>query len=392
MSQWNEDKLTYEKMVDEYYANHSDMPPSVKAIYGVSSTNNFSNQYSAMLYNNLDMRSELFRALPKKTYLAEGDTTRSVRSLGGSVAYLTDLTDTFPACVEDVIDEIGPILPAPLVAARDESFQAYQRSLYNTRNNPAPTWEEKRQMAMDELINQFETDAHYDGTNAAAAPNVRIESIDRICTDTVEHGAAFWNESARSHRWAIAATGADVNAIYEANVNLPATAANREFDPEYLDDVLKDCKRYTRVEDRARFAIFTKGDTVEEIKKYFGDKEWARGIANVAYNLGEGLTTNTGDTPGFNVAGYSGGGLTNVPIITDDSCHYESGGVGNIYVLNLNNIEFRAALLPTWLETDMGKDMLLRGLAQRKGVAIMHGQIIAPRFNVHGAVKYLKAA
>ena len=405
--------LSYEKMLDLCYAPNAnpvsvcmgawnqrarlERKPAIKTFYGYdnSSSNNFSNQYSAKLYDWLNQRSELYRLFRKTTYQKEGDSFRTLSALGnggsGNAAYVTDENDTFPNGYEDTVFEVDAIDFGILAVSREETLKHGLRAGIHTRNNPAPTWKEIRDIAMNEWIAKIDAELGSDGDTAYDAGS--FESLDRHITDSVEaDGSSFWSSTDDSHRYSKSALGADAATYLESHINLPSTASNRNYDPEYLDDVLSDMFLYTPVESRNKVVIVTKGDAINEMKKYGSSKEWQQTIQRRKYSVNGGLETYDGDNQGFNVATYTGGGFSDIPIIRADNVHAESSGVGNIYCINTDFMELRMILPPVWLETSFDKDMVLRGLAQREGVAIGAGQLICTNYLVQGAVKYLSAA
>lgn len=361
--------------------------------YDLSSSNFFHPTYSKALTVWLEKKMNTAKALAKETFQAEKDSIKCLQARGnsgaGSFAYLADETDTFGTAYESAIYNIENIpLAFPHVPV-EETLGHAVKSDYKPPQDRAMSWAEKSADAMDEFWEGVNAELWADGDTVFTSES--IESIDRIITDSTEaDGSVFWSSTDDSHRWAITDTGADADATLEAQLELPATAAVREFDPSQLDDIINDCKRYSKGKN---FMLVTTGQSINELAKYYGAKEfYGNNTVKVSYSVNEGIKSRTGDDVGFDVASYSGSGVAKIPIIEDEGVHAESGGIGNWYLIDRDAVKLRIALAPAWYETNLGDHMLFQRLARRFAVALGSMQLVCNNFRANGAVKYLTSS
>jgi len=369
-----------------------DFQPWKKAFegYDMSSSGFFHPVYSKALNVWLEKKMNTVKALAKETFQAEGNSIKALKARGnsgaGSYSHLADETDTFGDAYESSIFNIESLpLSFPHVPVEETLGHAVEDDIRDEAHK-AMTWAEKSADAMDEFWEGLNAELHSDGDTAFVAGTV--ESLDRIITDSVEaDGSVFWSATGDSHRWGKSTTGADEDGALEAQLDLPDTAVLREFDPSMLDDIIADAKRYSK---KKNYMLVTNAASINELAKYYGGKEfYGSNVVSVTYTVNEGIKTRQGDDVGFDVASYSGSGVSKIPIIEDEGVHAETGGIGNWYLIDRDEVKLRIAMAPAWYETNLGEHMLFQRLARRFAVALGCVQLTCKNFRANGAVKYL---
>ena len=113
-----------------------------------------------------------------------------------------------------------------------------------------------------------------------------------------------------------------------------------------------------------------------------------------------GVSTRKGVEAGFTVGGLISNGLSipvfgcdHVPgeVSTNVSATVTSSNIGNIYLLDLDEVELRIAVPVTYLETPPSS-MLDIDYFQSRHIFLWAGQVIPHNIRALGAVKYLKAS
>jgi hypothetical protein len=148
--------------------------------------------------------------------------------------------------------------------------------------------------------------------------------------------------------------------------------------------MIADCKKYS---ESKRFILLTDEVQLNTIEALDGVKQRYPSGGPWKIDTVNGVQTRKGLQIGFSVSSYVGAGIE-VPIFTSKDIHAEAGGNGNIYLLDLDHIEVRVALPTVYMSTENSHFLLLDSF-NYKYMYLTVAQLIADKYNCHGAVKYL---
>lgn len=378
---------------------------------GTFYTSNFDPVYSAKVHAWTERASEVWKLLPKTTYLREGDSMKyyadDLAGMAGLIAgeapftvitqesapTVATLTEMFPAIVVDpwTTDFIGRVI------------STYQNS---PKINPAwvkQTHVENLPNQIDKMLTKTIDTVANNGTTTVAD----FESIDRIIScDTEADGTycgatdpdLFWgNTSAKIDR------DADTGNIFGGGggstgpgISLPGSAAARVLSLDYIDDVIAEVVPYSK---NNRYIAITGGKTMNELQKLIDPKQRfleSRMDVKITRN---GVSTRPGVQGGFSVASMITNGIQ-IPFFptrhaanetaANRSATVTDADIGNIWFVDLDAIEFRMAFPLTYLETPL-KDMLSMNTITTRHMFLLGGQLISTNFRAMAAVKYLKS-
>lgn len=341
-------------------------------------TSFFNPIYGKAVINWLNHEADIWKLLPKTTYQQKGDSLRVVTAdastFHGQNETATALGDT------DVPDltEVNFTDPAIMYSHWDASLLAQIKSTYQDSPNQNVAEYLKGYFAKkhpSDLNGQLMQEA---GTLARLGGNFDnfIESIDRVCSDGAEE-ALLDAGDCDIYTFDRSANEA------EAYVDLNAGSL-RNISLGLLDDMIADCKKYS---ESKRFIMLTDEAQLNSIEALEGVKQRYSDASKWKVDSVNGVQTRKGLDIGFSVSSYVGAGIE-VPIFTSKDVHAESGGNGNIYLLDLDHIEIRVALPTVYMSTENSHFLVLDSF-NYKYMFLTVAQLCADKFNCHGAIKYL---
>jgi hypothetical protein len=337
-------------------------------------TYDFIGRYSLEIEAWTQRASELYKLLPKTTFMAEGDSFKyyatDLDGLTGYAAAGTPFT-TGSAEAEPTLAEFNQFRPAYLFDPWETSLMSRTESTWKI--DPSTTPEKIKAYHAELLPNQI--DKMLETTVDTPASN-NMESIDRIITSYADTGDIFGAGSGNG-------------------ISLPTTGAARYLDLGMIDDVIAAIAPFSK---RKNYIGFTGPQTVNEIQKLIDPKQ--RYFGNpMEYQLTmNGVKTRQGEKAGFTIGAIVSNGIT-IPMFTSIHCPNESSAnrsatvtdanIGNIYFIDMDKIEMRMAIPITYMESQPS-DMMAMDLLKTRHWFMMAGQLVSKDFKPHGAVKYLK--
>jgi hypothetical protein len=416
----------YSKMLPDPQVNSiSALMKATTPLTYSASTTWFDPVYLGRIYLEALTRStKAFRALRKTTYQQEGDSLQyiSTDSHEGLGAIL-ESGALYSAYTNPALADIDSIYPAIVKYDWVNTEVAAQLSQIQ-RSRSTPTLEQLREYAskkfwdaVDMMLAGVYVDfaAGGNGTNqggygvdapATNGANVAlIESICRMITDGTESadgdvhvsagtdGDFFWNSTgvagtARFDR----STGAGA-----ATLRCPTVAATEEAYNigDELDDLMAKCLVYAEepynymamMSPKAYNKVKAENDPKELITDYSGAVQSVNGISSTPGVAGGKIQLSALRLSDITVP------IVTVPYLMGTASsswlwkntNYTTGGVGDIYLINQDNMEFRT-LIPLTYRSIPAEDSL-----QTKHTLFMAGQLIAKNFKSHGALKYIAA-
>lgn len=346
--------------------------------YLTSKSNWFNPIYGKIAVNWLNMEADIWRLLPKTTYQAKGG---SVRVMTADAVNFHGQLETATALGETDIPTLAEVDftdPAVMYNNWDASLLAQLK--HGWEDTPGTTFQQfaKDYFTMLHPKNLNEKLCYDTNTLARGGGNFDnyIESIDRVCSDAAEealldagdcdiHGFDRSNNEAEAYN--------DINGGTLRNLTL-----------DLIDDMVAAVKPFSETR---RFILLTdenqlnKIESLEEVKRRYADTDkWKIDTVN-------GVQTRRGEIAGFAISEYIASGIP-IPIFTSQHVHAESGGNGNIYLLDLDHIEVRVALPTVFISTDQSHFPLLNKFFFDY-MFVTVAQLIADKYACHGAIKYL---
>ena len=341
-------------------------------------TSYFNPIYGAIAFNWLNLEADIVKLLPKDTFQSKGDSFRAITAnatnFWGQLETAASLGDTdIPDLTEITVDK-----PAVMYSHWDSSFIAQMQS----------TWQDSPRKNAELFLKDYFTKDHPSkinaqlmletGTLAAQGGNFDnfCESVDRVTSDSAEEALLDAGDCDIQ--------GLDRSAGEGEAYNDINGGALRDLDLGLMDDMLADCKLYS---DNKRFIFLTDEAQLNTVEALEGAKHRIGDEVPWKIDTQNGVNTRKGVRAGFSVSSYIGAGLE-VPIFTSKDVHYESGGSGNIYLLDLDEISFRVALPTVYLDTN-NAHFLLHDMFKYTYMFLTVAQLVATKFACHGAIKYL---
>lgn len=370
----------------------------------------FDSKYSAVVQAYTARASEVYKLLPKTTYLQEGDSMKyyetdltSLTGLGQSGAPFTTSVESGPT-----IATLTNLYPAVLTDAWETEFRSRLQSQWQNAPNTNPAWlkmyhTEFLPNQIDNMLTQTIDTVANDGSS-----NLDLESIDRIISSSVESSATYCSAAADGDLfWGNTSAKIDRDADTDntfgggggtdaAGISLPGSAAARVLSLDYIDDVVAAILPYSKSK---RYICITGNKTINEWQKLIDPKQRFLD-ASMDVQIGmNGVSTRPGTRAGFSVASYLTNGIQ-VPVFGTQHAANETAGnrsatvtdadIGNIYFVDLDHIEMRMAFPITYMEGKLADMMNINALKVRH-MFILSGQLMASNYRAHGAVKYLKS-
>lgn len=357
-------------------------------IWTSDEANAFQPLYTATLNNSIELRNTIVNLLPKTTYMEKGDSIRLISAKetggGGQISIVAEGTDTFGTSDEPTISVIDNVPLSILANPFDETLNsALKTDWQSPTKRAALTWDEKIAHHMDAFIDGLDQKLCSNGDTAFVTGD--CESLDRIITNTTEvDSGTFWNVSTDGDRWGLSATnpGGDWR---DAQIDLPATAVIRSLTLDMIDDVVADMVKYGKSDNRNIIAL-TRPKQHTRLNNLIEPKVTIPNPVRVTTGL-NGVQTVPGHEYGFEVSSYISNGIK-IPIFDSWSVHYETGGYGNVYLINTSTTSLRMAMPPSTFMTTIDQ-MALLNKSRRQGMHLFAGQLFCDSFPSNGAVKYV---
>jgi len=386
--------------------------------YDFGSTDYFNPVYSMKVSLEALCRSTvLYRVLPKTTYMDKGDSLHYIKTdVDMKENYLGDETAMFGATTAiPTVEDINHLWPAVFhlgfqdtrIAREMSKFQAEPKTdlaflldYCNTRYADRID----RQLAGVQL----NTTVHGVDTPATST-NATIECIDRMISNGTESGVAtshcdlatdgdiYWNAT----NTGAAAIDRDVDTWADAQIGLPTAAGTEEAYNilDELDDLMATALTYAPTGERNYIGLCSP-KAMNKIQDEIDPKQRFLEFPMDVYQTIEGVSTRPGAMGGkfscsalaicgvkvpFFQSPYLGGVVPGAWVW--ENSQYTTGGVGNIYLVNMDNIEIRHLIPITYTETPNYADWILG--SRHSFFSAM--QLLCRNFSCHAALKYIAA-
>jgi hypothetical protein len=371
----------------------------------------FEPKFSAVVQAYVERASEVFKLLPKTTWLAEGDSWKyyetDLDSLQGlahaSTPFATGTAESAPTIIS--LEELEP---AYLVDPWETSLMSRTRATWQAdpKLNPAFIKKYHTELLPNQLDNQLTQTV--DTVSNDGSSNLNMESIDRILSTYAESGVAthvshatdgdlHWGDSTANGKIDRSADTDDTFGCGAGDgISLPAAAAARVLSLDYIDDVLAESIPFSR---RKRYIGLLGPKTLNEMNKLVDPKQRFLDAPMDVQITMNGVSTRRGTEAGFSVASFISNGLQ-IPMFTSRHVANETAAnrsatvadadIGNIYFIDMDEIELRVAIPVTYLETPPAA-MLTGDTMMTRHWYMYAAQLIGNNFRAHAAVKYLKS-
>jgi hypothetical protein len=135
-------------------------------------------------------------------------------------------------------------------------------------------------------------------------------------------------------------------AATNADAHLDISTTPRSFDLDTFDDLLAELSDYDPSDPFGLTTpkILNRWERTMEAKQQFMGK-------NKVVIKRDGVQTRVGETGGFQIATYAGGGVQDFPIFTDSDVDTPNSSLGNVYVIDNDDAELRMAMPESYFET-----------------------------------------
>lgn len=392
--------------------------------YDFGSTDYFDPAYSAKITLEALVRgTDIYKLLPKTTYITEGDSIQYIKAEdSGLRAFLGDETAMFGA--DTYIPDITPldrIWPAVFASMWEDTRVATELAKVPGRSSKVDL-----QTILDYKMGHYlnAIDMQLAGTylsttvhgvdTPATSTMATIESIDRMISNGTESGATnhvsaatdgniFWGKTnIQGTDTTQFERAADAAPWSNAQVKLPAAAGTEQAYNilDELDDLMAVAKQYAPSDQRNYIGLCS-DKALNKIQSELDPKSRIAldGSMSVTQTL-NGVSTRPGVEGGkVSVSGLNITGVK-VPFFTSPhfsgtatstwlwkNSKYATGGVGNIYLINLDNIEIRH-LIPIVHEVYPNFGDWILG---NRHVIFSGMQLLCRTFASHAALKYIAA-
>lgn len=220
---------------------------------------------------------------------------------------------------------------------------------------------------------------------------------DTTYVSAVTDGDIYWN--ATNTGAAVIDRSEAAYAWSDAQIKLPGSAAEKAYNIlDELDDLMATALNYAPTAERNYIGLCSP-KALNKVQDELDPKQrYLEGKMDVTQTI-EGVSTRPGVQGGkISVAGLTICGVK-VPFFTSpylsgvptswvwENSQLTTGGVGNIYLVNTDNIEIRHLIPITYIETPNYADWIL---GSRHSI-FSAMQLICRNFSCHAALKYIKA-
>lgn len=341
-------------------------------------TNWFNPIYGQNVMDWLNHEADLFKLLRKETYLDKGDSQRVVTAaptnFWGQLETAAALGDTdIPTLLEMNYTD-----PAVLYSHWESSMIGQMKT----------TWQDSPKQNAAAYLKEYMFKQHASDINARLMTETGtlaklggsfdnfIESVDRVCSDSAEEALLDAGDCDIHGLDRSAGEGEAYNDINGGTL--------RNLDLGLLDDMVADIKLYSESKEFIFITDESQLNTIQALEgvklRYGAADQWKIDSIN-------GVNTRKGLKIGYAVSSYVAAGIE-IPIFTTKDCHAEAGGSGNIYCLDVNHIAIRMALPTVYMDTE-NQHFLLLDSFNYKYILLTVAQLVADKYNCHGAIKYL---
>jgi len=376
-----------------------DAPASPYSVY-------FEPVFSATVHMYTERWSEVLKLLPKTTFLAEGDSMKYWETdLAGLTGVTTTSTPFASGSAESAptIASIEEVEPAYVVDPWETSLMSRTRATWQIDPKLNPQWikryhTENLPNQLDKMLTQTID------TPSSNATSYNIESLDRIISRSSEASTTYCSAATDPDLWwntsaAKIDRSTDTDDTFGggagAGVDI-GSGSERVLTLDMIDDALAEAVPYSR---RRRYIAITGPKTLNEMQKLIDPKQRYLDVEmDVQYTM-NGVQTREGRDTGFSVAAYISNGIK-IPFFTSRHVANEtsdnrsatvgtSNSIGNIYLVDLDNIELRVAIPITYLETPPHA-MLTGDVMKTRHMFLYSAQLFGKIYRAHASVKYLK--
>jgi len=420
--------ITFDDFLERFYkaiGPDAERDPEIQSLlktddrYDFGSTDYFNPVYSAKVsLEALTRNTVLYKVLPKTSYFDKGDSLHYISSDPTVLEeYLGDEGTMFSSDTNiPTIADIDHVWPAVYHVGFEDTRIAREMSKFQAE--PKTDLDFLREYFMtfyangiDEQLAGVQLSSTVHGVDTpATSTNATIECIDRMISNSTESGATnhvslatdgdiFWQkqnltgtETAVIDRSAV--TWAD------AQIKLPTTAGTEESYNilDELDDLMATALVYAPTAERNYIGLCSP-KALNKIQDELDPKQRFLEFPMDVYQTLEGVSTRPGALGGkFSVAALAICGVK-VPFFTSpylsgvstswvwENSVYTTGGVGNIYLVNMDNIEIRHLIPITYAEFPNYSDWIL---GNRHSI-FSAMQLLCRNFACHAALKYIAA-
>lgn len=421
-------EIKFEDFLARYYnaiGPNAKQDPEVQALlkaddrYDYASTDFFNPVYSSKItLEALTRSTSIYRVLPKTTYMQEGDSMHYIGAEPSTLeAFLGNETAMFAAdTAMPAISDIDHVWPSVYMIGWEDTRVANEMAKFQAPPVTGPEFLKKYFAdfywnKVDQQLAGVYLSATVHGVDTpATSTNATIECIDRMISNQTESGVTnhvsavtdgdiFWGPTN--------ITGTDT-AVWDrsavttadAQITLPSTPGTEEAYNilDELDDLMATAKAYAPTAERNYIGMCS-DKALNKIQDELDPKQrYLEGQMEYTQTLG-GVSTRPGALGGkFSAAGLTICGVK-VPFFTSpyfsgqaspwvwENAKYTTGGVGNIYLINMDNIEIRHLIPFTEIDYPNYGDWVLGD----RHVLVSAMQLLCKNFASHAALKYIKA-
>lgn len=375
--------------------------------YGSAWNAKFNMKIHMWVVDRVDTLQRLFK---KTTYQAEGDAVKYVETdIDGMQGIWTSGTPFTSGSVESARTpaDLENVYPAFLVDPWEDNWVSGIIASYKDEPKYDPAKNMKDHIEYFPFQIEKKLNQQIDTVNNDGSTYRYCESIDRLISSYAEAHTDYVNDAADpdlhyNNSTALVDRSGDSDDTFGGGAgdgiilgDGGATGA-RILDPGYIDDAMKGCKKYSKGKN---YVLYMGESTLDELQYFYGDKErFIDGPMSIEYTV-NGVKTRAGRDIGEQIASFRSRNVK-MPIFTSDYAPGEQSNnisatvvnqdIGNIYLIDLDEIELRYALPTTHIATNDGAMLQPDNLTHRHMLATAF-QLIATNPRAHGAVKYLKA-
>jgi hypothetical protein len=419
-------EISFDEYIERYYRSigkEAERDPEIQELmktddrYDFGSADYFNPVYSAKISLEALVRSTvLYKILPKTTYMQNGD---SLHYISTDATYLeTWLGEEGALFNKDTaiptISDIDHIYPSVFMIGFEDTRVGREMSKFQAAPKTDLDFllEFFNRRYADKIDQQLagveqSTTVHGVDTPATRYSKAQIESIDRMISNGTESGASthvsastdgdiYWNDAGSGSAAITRATATWA----DAQIKLPGTAGTEDAYNilDELDDLMAIALVHAPTSERNYIGVCSP-KALNKIQDELDPKQRFLEFPMDVTQTISGVSTRPGAVGGkFSVAALAICGVQ-VPFFTSpylmgqaspwvwENTVYGTGGVGNIYLINTDNIEIRHLIPITYAETPNYGDWILGS----RHAIFSAMQLLCRNFSCHAALKYIKA-